>query len=244
MTITLNNDLLQFLNEHDTSVGMHSIEKLDSEVISEIEESFNLKTIDYKENYFIFLDDENIYNVYHLNQFTNKWNERTFIQKEYDLLQLQNKEIEEIYYNGITTKRLNFYMDDGQFKIVVDFMKENNMYTLDTESNTPQFRIYTGNNCIPHVPVKFIPIIEKFLGHDLNVDMEYKRIGNKVIDTLNINNKVLLTMYGVFGNTEIKGTVIRKEKDSVHIRPYRSKNKYYNIKTLSLCDIKVISSFK
>lgn len=241
--MVLNNELLEFLNEHDSSVGIYSIEKIDNDVKSEIEEAFNVEVIDFQENYFIFLDDENVYNVYHKNEFANKWNERTFTQEEYGLLQLQNKLKEDIYNNGITTNRINFYMDTVKFNEVVRFMKENNMYTLDAESYVPNFRVYTGNNCIPHVPVQFLSEIEKFVGEPLIVDLEHRRIGRNDIDKLNVNDKVIITTYGVFGNSEIKGTVIHKEDNSIHVRPYRSKSKYYDIKVLSLCDIKIIANF-
>ncbi|MCL1696293.1 hypothetical protein [Lysinibacillus sp. BPa_S21] len=241
MEMVLNNELLEFLNEYDASVGIYSIEKIDTEVASEIEESFNLDIIDYQENYFIFKDKTD-YNVYH-KIIDGTWKERIFTQKEYERLQYKNSEETEIYHNGINVCRINFFMDNENFKKALQFMRNNNMYTFD-DSKILDFSIREGNNCLPYVPVKFVSEIEKHLNIKIKTDFDRHFLGLNELKELNVGQKVEITMYNVFGDSVVKGTVIQTNDDSVHVRPYRSKSKYYELNICSECTVKPIESFK
>lgn len=238
--ITLNNELLEFLNEHDGSVGIYAVTKIDSEVVSEIEEAFNLKVIEYQENYFIY-KDETDYNVYH-RIFDGTWNERIFTQKEYDRLQYKNNEETDIYNNGLDVCRINFYMDNENFKKAMQFMIDNNMYTFD-DSNILDFSIRQGNNCLPYVPEKFVSEIEKHLNMEIKTDLFRHFLGKNEIKKFIVGQKVEIIIYNVFGDSTVKGTVIQTNDDNIHVRPYRSKNKYYEIKVGSECTVNLIDKF-
>ena len=239
--IIINNELLEFLNEHDGSVGIYSVTKIDNEIISEIEENFNLQVIDYKENYFIYKDESN-YNVYH-RIFDGTWNELIFTQKEYDSLLYKNSEEIDIYNNGLDVCRINFYMDSENFNNAIQFMRDNNMYTFD-DSNILDFSIRQGNNCLPYVPIKFVSEIENYLNMKIKKDLFRHFLGKKEIEKFIVGQKVEIIIYNTFGDTTVKGTVTQTYNNKIHVRPYKSKNKYYELKVLSECSINVIDSFK
>lgn len=243
MTIKEGNELLEFLNECDSSVGIYPIEKLDKDTITAIEQDFNLSIIDYKENYFIFEDGSQGYVVYHKPNLFNKWQETIFTHEEYERLQYKNKEESEIYHNGLDVCRINFYMNTDTFKNVLKFMRDNNMYTFD-DSKTISFQVREGNNCIPYVPTKFIPVIENALNLELSTDFHRHFIGKNDIIYLKEKQKIELEYWNMFTNdTVIKGTVIHTDDKCVHVRPYRSKTKYYIIEIGSECSIKTIEKF-
>lgn len=66
-------DLLNYLNEHDHSVGLYSIGQLDDEIIEEINEAFNLDIKHFQKDFFSVNYDDIQKVHFHLSNNLGKW---------------------------------------------------------------------------------------------------------------------------------------------------------------------------
>lgn len=188
-----------------------------------------------------------------ISYFTEKYKDNQFIEPDFDSKETEllqeayahdifiKEEEEKILMNGLTTYRISYDTLETQNEIV-EYMKENKMYTYDEDGLTNNVRI--GNYCIVHVPEYFVDELKKkFRERITYTDLKSQWLGTNDFKNLKVGDKVKLTVNGMFGNSICQGTVYAIDESSITVRKYRSKTQGYVLNAGEQGKIEKIATF-